>query len=115
MAIFQEEYFNTTEKMGASVMEYAAQFIAQDFLEEYRDAQEQKEGSYVPVAFDQEMDSVLKKGDAAVKRRGGRNLRTVLKGVALAWVGVTGLFFVASILKAVESGKGISFFIDLFS
>lgn len=115
MAIFQEEYFNTTQKMGASVMEYAAQFIAQDFLEEYREAQEQKDGAYVPVTFDQEMDAVLKKGDAAMKRQGGRSIFTVLKGIGWAWVGVTGLFFLATILKAVESGKGISFFIDLFS
>lgn len=115
MAIFHEEYFNTTEKMGDSVMEYAAQFIAQDFLEEYRSAQGQKNGAYVPVSFDQEMDPILKKGAAAVKRRSGKNLRTVLKGIAWAWIGVTSLFFIAVILKAIESGKGFSFFFELFS
>lgn len=94
MAVFKEEYFKSTEKMADAVMEYAAQFIAQDYLEEYKKADEDTAGDFVPVLFDAEMEPILKK---AAARSGGyrlKALKRVMRWCAVVWVLLTGVCFI---------------------
>lgn len=55
MATFDEESRKTAQKLSDVVMEYTAQFIAEDYLDEYSRAQRRKHALHVPRELDDKM------------------------------------------------------------
>lgn len=53
--MFDEEYNRTTQKMADTAMEYAAQFVARSYLDEYKKAADDVRGAFVPAQFDEKM------------------------------------------------------------
>ena len=99
MSAFSAEQIKTSEKMSDLVMEYASQYIAEDFLEVYEKASEKSLAIpevFVPPDFD---EKIYKKIAGAVRRNTGRStgaLRSAVRFVAMA-IGVLCAAFTAAV------------------
>lgn len=59
MKMFDEEYNRTTQKMADMVMEYASQYAARSYLDEYEKAEQDKNGAFVSHEFDEKMYKLI--------------------------------------------------------
>ena len=78
MRAFEDEYNQTTKKMADTVMEYAAQFVARGYLDEYKKAAEDPHGEFVPGKFD---EMIYKKISKEMKWYSGRYPRLIKRTV----------------------------------
>ena len=68
MKTMDEEYNRTTKKMADAVMEYASQFVARSFLDEYQRAEQNLANVFIPEEFDKR---VYKKISGLPRRQRG--------------------------------------------
>lgn len=78
--MFDNEHNRTTQKMADTVMEYASQFVARGYLDEYDKAQKDTAGAYLSGEFDDNMYRLILK---EVKWQSGRIWRITSKLVRL--------------------------------
>ncbi len=107
MKTFDEEYKKTSQKMADIVLEYAAQFIAEDYLEEYRRAKKRPRTVSVPRELD---DRLYQKIDKLEKQEGyqrkfrhfKRTVRNIVFGVGcVAILFVIFMFSVEPVRQAI--------------
>lgn len=101
MMNFDEEYNRTTQKMADTVMEYASQFVARGYLDDYEKAASDVAGAYLSKEFDDEMYKLILK---EVKWRSGRIWR-IGKKVLLALCGVLIVFCGAITMYVLLNGE----------
>lgn len=100
MKTFDEEYKKTSQKMADVVLEYAAQFIAEDYLEEYRRAKKRPHTIFVPKELD---DKLYQKIDKLEKREiSQRKLRLFKKAIKniIFGIGCIAIVFVIFVFSA---------------
>lgn len=104
MKTMDEEYNRTTKKMADAVMEYASQFVARSFLDEYQRAESNLTNVFIPEDFDKR---VYKKISQLPRRQRGWGKRLVRNIVVLFLtffllfcVGTTGVVLFSESLRS---------------
>lgn len=93
--MFDEEYRKTSQKMADVVLEYAAQFIAEDYLEEYRRAKKRPHMNFVPKELDDKLyDKIDKLEKQDIFQRKMRNYKKKIKSTIF----VIGCFAIAILI-----------------
>ncbi|WP_324824522.1 hypothetical protein [Sinanaerobacter sp. ZZT-01] len=111
MKTFDEEYKKTSQKMSDVVLEYAAQFIAEDYLEEYRRAKRRPRAVFIPRELD---DRLYQKIDKLEKReiyqRKFRLLKQTIRHIVFG-AGCAAILFVIFIFSVEPIRKAIFEFV----
>lgn len=90
MRTMDEEYNRTTKKMADAVMEYASQFVARGFLDEYMRADAARANVFVPESLDEAINQKI----SQLPRRQKGWIRRLVRKIALGILGVFVLFCV---------------------
>ena len=104
MKTMDEEYNRTTKKMADAVMEYAAQFVARSYLDEYQRAEANLSNVFIPESFDKEIYKKISKLPRRQQGWGKRMIRNAVAAILTAFlifcVGVTGVVFFSESLRS---------------
>lgn len=100
MATFDEESRRTTQKLSDVALEYAAQFIAEEYLEEYGKSHRKRRPLIVPKSVDDRLYEVIDKMEKIEKKyqnkhRVFQRIRTLI--FAVGCVAIVTLGFVLSV------------------
>lgn len=106
MAMFDEESRQTAQKLADVALEYTAQFIAEDYLEEYSRAQRRRKTFPIPRQLDDRMFQIIDKMEKAEKKQQTKYLveqRIKTLVFAVGCVAIVALGFVLSVAGVREA------------
>lgn len=100
MAMFDEESKKTAQKLSDVVLEYTAQFIAEDYLEEYSRAQRRKRTLQVPKELDEHLYQIIDRMEKIERKQQKKHIieqRIKTLVFAVGCVAIVALCFILSV------------------